>query len=44
MADEKPKAPVFVATNQVTVRLNNTTDVGVVLDAAVSRAQTAFKR
>lgn len=32
---EKPKAPEFIATNQVTIRLNNTADVGKVLDAAV---------
>jgi len=32
---EKPKAPEFIATNQVTVRLNDTSDVGRILDAAV---------
>ena len=32
---EKPKAPEFIATNQVTVRLNDTSYVGRILDAAV---------
>jgi uncharacterized protein len=32
---EKPKVPEFIATNQVTIRLNNMADVGKVLDAAV---------
>jgi uncharacterized protein YggE len=34
--EEKPKTPVFLASNMVTVSLNNTEDVGLVLDAAVS--------
>jgi hypothetical protein len=33
--EEMPKAPVFLASNMVTVSLNNTEDVGLVLDAAV---------
>jgi len=36
MAGEKQKAPEFVASNTVTVNLNNTTDVGLVLDTAVA--------
>lgn len=35
IAEEMPKPPEFVATNTVSVNLNNTTDVGKVLDAAV---------
>jgi uncharacterized protein YggE len=33
---KETKPPEFIATNQVTVRLNNTGDVGKVLDAAVA--------
>jgi uncharacterized protein YggE len=43
-ASEKPKAPVFLATNQVTVLLNNTTDVGRVLDAAVSAGSNSIQQ
>ncbi len=39
----KPKAPVFLATNQVTVKLNNTTDVGRVLDAAVKAGSNSIQ-
>jgi uncharacterized protein YggE len=42
-AEEKPKAQQFVATNQVTVRLNNTRDVGEVLDAAVSAGSNSIQ-
>lgn len=35
-ADAREEPPVFLATNQVTVRLDNPEDVGGVLDAAVS--------
>ena len=41
---EKPKAPVFLATNQVTVKLNNTTEVGRVLDAAVSAGSNSIQQ
>jgi hypothetical protein len=41
---EKPKAPVFLATNQVTVKLNNTSDVGRVLDAAVSAGSNSIQQ
>lgn len=34
-ADEKPNPPEFIATNQVTMQLNDTSGVGRVLDAAV---------
>ena len=44
MANEEPKAPVFLATNQVTVKLNNTTDVGMVLDAAVSAGSNSIQQ
>jgi uncharacterized protein len=44
MANEKPKAPVFLATNQVTVKLNNTTDVSRVLDAAVSAGSNSIQQ
>jgi hypothetical protein len=44
MTSEMPKAPVFLATNQVTVRLNNTTDVGMVLDAAVSAGSNSIQQ
>ena len=44
MASEKPKAPVFLATNQVTVKLNNTTEVGRVLDAAVSAGSNSIQQ
>ena len=40
---EKPKAQEFVATNQVTVKLNNTRDVGEVLDAAVSAGSNSIQ-
>lgn len=43
-ASEKPKAPVFLATNQVTVKLNNTTEVGRVLDAAVSAGSNSIQQ
>ncbi len=43
-ASEKPKAPVFLATNQVTVKLNNTTDVARVLDAAVSAGSNSIQQ
>ena len=43
-ANEKPKAPVFLATNQVTVKLNDTTDVGMVLDAAVSAGSNSIQQ
>lgn len=35
IAEERPKAPEFIASNTVSVNLNNTADVGKVLDAAV---------
>jgi uncharacterized protein YggE len=41
---EKQKAPVFLATNQVTVKLNNTTEVGRVLDAAVSAGSNSIQQ
>jgi uncharacterized protein YggE len=44
MANEKQKAPVFLATNQVTVKLNNTTEVGRVLDAAVSAGSNSIQQ
>lgn len=40
---EKPKAPEFIATNQVTIRLNDTTDVGRILDAAVSAGSNSIQ-
>ena len=40
---EKPKAPEFIATNQVTVRLNDTSDVGKILDAAVSAGSNSIQ-
>jgi uncharacterized protein YggE len=43
MAGEKQKAPLFVASNTVTVDLNNTTDVGRVLDAAVSAGSNSIQ-
>lgn len=42
-AGEMPKPPVFIATNQVTVRLNNTADVGPVLDAAVAAGSNSIQ-
>jgi hypothetical protein len=36
MTEDKQKAPQFLASNTVTVNLNNTADVGRMLDAAVS--------
>jgi uncharacterized protein len=41
---EKPKAPEFIATNQVTIRLNNTADVGKVLDAAVLAGSNSIQQ
>lgn len=43
-ASEEPKEPVFLATNQVTLKLNNTTDVGRVLDAAVSAGSNSIQQ
>jgi uncharacterized protein YggE len=43
IAGEKQKAPVFLASNTVTVNLNNTTDVGRVLDAAVSAGSNSIQ-
>jgi len=43
MAGEKQKAPEFIASNTVTVNLNNTTDVGRVLDAAVSAGSNSIQ-
>jgi uncharacterized protein YggE len=43
MAGEKQKTPEFVASNIVTVNLNNTTDVGRVLDAAVSAGSNSIQ-
>jgi hypothetical protein len=43
MAGEKQKAPVFVASNTVTVDLNNTTDVGRVLDTAVAAGSNSIQ-
>jgi uncharacterized protein YggE len=40
---EMPKDKEFVATNQVTVRLNNIRDVGEVLDAAVSAGSNSIQ-
>jgi uncharacterized protein len=40
---EKPKATEFIATNQVTVRLNDTSDVGKILDAAVSAGSNSIQ-
>jgi len=37
------KAPEFIATSQVTVRLNNTADVGRVLDAAAAAGSNSIK-
>jgi uncharacterized protein len=42
-ANEEPRPPVFQATNQVRVLLNNTTDVGWVLDAAVSAGSNSIQ-
>jgi uncharacterized protein YggE len=42
-AKEKTKAQEFVATNQVTVRLNNTGEVGEVLDAAISAGSNSIQ-
>ena len=42
-AGEKQKAPVFLSMNTVTVNLNNTTDVGRVLDAAVSAGSNSIQ-
>ena len=43
MAGEKQKAPEFVASNTVTVNLNNTTDVGRVLDTAVAAGSNSIQ-
>ncbi len=42
-AGQMPKPPMFIATNQVTVRLNNTADVGPVLDAAVNAGSNSIQ-
>jgi uncharacterized protein len=42
-AGEKPKVPEFIATNQVTIRLNDTTDVVGILDAAVSAGSNSIQ-
>jgi hypothetical protein len=41
--EETPKAPVFLASNIVTVSLNNTEGVGRVLDAAVSAGTNSIQ-
>ncbi len=43
LAGTRQKAPEFLATNLVTVNLNNTTDVGKVLDAAVSAGSNTIQ-
>jgi uncharacterized protein YggE len=43
VAGEKPKVPEFIATNQVTIRLNDTSDVGKILDAAVSAGSNSIQ-
>ncbi|HUS76228.1 MAG TPA: SIMPL domain-containing protein [Methanothrix sp.] len=43
MSQEKQKVPEFLASNIVTVDLNNTTDVGKVLDAAVSAGSNSIQ-
>jgi uncharacterized protein len=43
MTGEMQKAPLFVASNTVTVNLNNTADVGQVLDAAVSAGSNSIQ-
>jgi uncharacterized protein YggE len=40
---EKPKPPEFIATNQVTVSLNDTSAVGKVLDAAVAAGSNSIQ-
>ncbi len=42
-ADEKPMPPEFIATNQVTVQMNDTGAVGKVLDAAVSAGSNSIQ-
>ncbi|HQI54624.1 MAG TPA: SIMPL domain-containing protein, partial [Methanothrix soehngenii] len=42
-ADATQEPPTFLATNQVTVRLENTADVGRVLDAAVSAGSNSIQ-
>ena len=42
-ADATQEPPTFLATNQVTVRLENTADVGWVLDAAVSAGSNSIQ-
>lgn len=41
--DREVTPPEFIATNQVTVRLNNTEDVGKVLDAAVAAGSNSIQ-
>lgn len=43
MADETQKAPEFLASNTVTVNMNNTADVGKVLDAAVAAGSNSIQ-
>jgi len=43
LAGTRQKAPEFLASNLVTVNLNNTTDVGRVLDAAVSAGSNTIQ-
>ncbi len=43
IVDEKPMPPEFVATNQVTVQMNDTGAVGKVLDAAVSAGSNSIQ-
>jgi uncharacterized protein YggE len=42
-AGTKPKAPTFIASNLVTVKLNDTEKVGQVLDAAVSAGSNSIQ-
>jgi len=41
--DAKQEPPIFLVTNQVTVKLNNTESVGQVLDAAVSAGSNSIQ-
>lgn len=41
--DEKPMPPEFIATNQVSVKMNDTAAVGKVLDAAVSAGSNSIE-
>jgi len=43
LSGTRQKAPEFLASNLVTVNLNNTTDVGLVLDAAVSAGSNTIQ-